>query len=84
MRDEKNNSLPEPHLPGELPCTVAASSPPAILLLLLLLLFLLAPRTPQLQLPNTVLGAGDKHASVRDKKQIPSTKNTRITHVVLC
>ena len=55
---------------------MAASSPPAILLLLLLLLFLLAPRTPQLQLPNTVLGAGDKHASVRDKTQIPGTKKT--------
>ena len=57
---------------------MAASSPPTILLLLSLLLLLLSilllPRTPQLQFPTTVLGAGDKHASVRDKTQIPRMK----------
>ena len=64
---------------------MAASSPPIILLLLLLLLlllFLLAPRTPQLQLPTTVFGAGDKHASVRDKTQIPRMKKSQMRKFV--
>ena len=66
---------------------MAASSPPIILLLLLLLLlllFLLAPRTPQLQLPTTVLGAGDKHASVRDKTQSPRMKKNQMRKVMGC
>ena len=51
---------------------------PIQLLLLLLLLFLLAPRCPQLQFPTTVFGAGDKHASVRDKTQIPRMKKSQM------
>ena len=64
---------------------MAASSPPTILLLLSLLLLLLSilllPRTPQLQFPTTVFGAGDKHASVRDKMQIPKMKKNQMRKV---
>ena len=66
---------------------MAAAVPPTILLLLSLLLLLsilLLPRTPQLQSPNTVEGAGDGdiHASVRDKTQIPEEKKKVFSSVV--
>ena len=57
MRDEKNNSLPEPHLPGELPCgcILSARNPTVVVVVVVVVVIVIVV---------VVVSAGAPHSAV--------------------
>ena len=66
MRDEKNNSLPEPHLPGELPCgCILSARNPTVVVVVVVVVSAGAPHSAVAVAHHSVWGRGQARLSQR-------------------
>ena len=66
MRDEKNNSLPEPHLPGELPCgCILSARNPTVVVVVVVVVSAGAPHSAVAVAHHSVGGRGQACLSQR-------------------